>query len=407
MADLLTDLRKKLETVKNAISELKEIDTLLTEISKENTQLTKSDLKNIRNRSFDVASKYGKAPTDYLSGVKETSRAGYGNASEIAELSVAVQRAGDMTAKLANQYIIATDKAYKFEGSVEKLTEVLDGSNYITGHNAVNMAELAEGMSIVGLQAASLGVDANETTAALGTMIATTRQSGSEIARAFNAILLNLQQVTNEEEGISAEGLTKYEEACRALNVSLKETNNGVTSLREPMAVLKELAEAYSILDADDTRRTNLLNSVGGNLRADALNAILENYDMYEKMLQEYTNGTGSMAAAAEKTATSWEGSLNRLSTTWTNTVGNVANSDTVIAVINSLNSLLSVVNRITDAAGSLGTLGIGAGLIAGFKNVGRDKMSSLIYICFELPTIICVLWDTEVFVLSNVKYTG
>lgn len=167
---------------RNAISDLKEVNTLLTEISKANEKLTKSDLVQIGNDSFDIASKYGKTATDYLAGVQEASRAGYENAMGIAELSVAAQGAGDMTAELANQYIIATDKAYKLGGSVEKLTEVLDGSNYITNHNAVNMTELAEGMSIVGSQAASLGVKVNETTAVLGTMIATTQQSGSEMA---------------------------------------------------------------------------------------------------------------------------------------------------------------------------------------------------------------------------------
>lgn len=85
------------------------------------------------------------------------------------------------------------------------------------------------------------------------------------------------------------------------------------------------------------------------------------------------------MAAEAEKTAKSWEGSLNRLSNTWTDTIGNIANSDAIITVINSLNSLLSVVNNVTDNLGPLGTIGLGAGLFAGFKNVGRPKMFGLI----------------------------
>ena len=46
------------------------------------------------------------------------------------------------------------------------------------------MTELAESMSIVGSTAASFGVDVDKATAVLGTMIATTQQSGSEVARA-------------------------------------------------------------------------------------------------------------------------------------------------------------------------------------------------------------------------------
>ena len=360
---------------RESISELKEIDTLLTEISKANDKLSKSDLSKIGNDSFDVASKYGKKATDYLSGVQEASRAGYENAMGIAELSVAAQGAGDMTDDLANKYIIATDKAYKLGGSVEKLTEVLDGSNFITNHNAVNMTELAEGMSIVGSTAASFGIEVNETTAALGTMIASTQQSGSEMARAFRAILLNIRQVSDEEENIDAEGLTKYEKACNALGVSLKETKDGILQTRNAMDVLKELSIEYNELEENDLRRTELLNSVGGKLRANALDAILKNYDMYSKMLDEYSQGSGSMAVEAEKTSKSWEGSLNRLSNTWTDTVENVANSDAIITLLNGFNGVLSVINNVTDALGSLGTIGVGVGLFAGLKNVGMAQL--------------------------------
>ena len=95
-------------------------------------------------------------------------------------------------------------------------------------------------------------------------------------------------------------------------------------------------------------------------------------------MLQEYADGTGSMAAEAERMVNSWEGSLNRLSNTWTDTVANIADSDAIISIINSLNNLLSVVNHVTDGLGSLGTIGLGVGLFAGLKNVGSPKMFGL-----------------------------
>lgn len=251
---------------RNAVTELKEVNILLTEISKTNHSLTQSDLEEIGNRGFGIASKYGKGVTDYLTGVQDMSRAGYQNAEAMAEVSTAAQGAGDMTAEVANKMVIATDKAYKLGGSVEELTRILDGVNWVCDNNAVNMSELSEGMSIVGSTAASLGVDVNELTAVLGTMASTTQQSGSEVARAFKAILLNIRQVSDEEEGIDAEGLTKYENACNALGVSLKETKDGVLQTRDAMEVLKELSEEYNKLDENDLRRTDLLNSVGGKV---------------------------------------------------------------------------------------------------------------------------------------------
>ena len=287
---------------KEAVTELKEIDTILTEISKTNDKLSKSDLKNIGNNAFETASKYGKKATDYLSGVQEASRAGYQNAEEIAELSTAAQGAGDMNADLANSYIIATDKAYGMEGSVQKLTQTLDGANEITNHNAVNMTELAEGMKVVGSQAASSQISVEETTAALGTLIAVTQQGGSQMGNAFKGILMNLRQVTGEVDGeeIDQESLTKYEKACEALGVSLSEVKDGAVSLKEPMQILKELSAEYTKLDKDDAKRANLLSAIGGKYRANALNAILENWSTYENMLQQYADGDGSMAEEAD-----------------------------------------------------------------------------------------------------------
>ena len=340
--------------IRNAIVELKEVNTLLTEISKANDKLTSSQLAQIGNNSFGVASKYGKTATDYLAGVQEMSRAGYANAEAMGELSTAAQGAGDMTSDTANQFIIAADKAYKMNGSVEELTKTLDGINYITNNNAVNMSELSEGFSIVASTAASFDVTAQELAAALGTMSATTQQSGSEVARAFRAILLNIRQVSDEEENIDAEGLTKYEKACNDLGVSLKEVKDGVLQLRDPMEVLKELSVEYNKLDEADLKRTNLLNSIGGKLRATQLDAILRQWDMYEEMLQQYTDGSGSMANEANKTANSIEGLWNSLKNDWTSFVNEFANSDLFKSLIESARRLIDV---LSDASSPLNSI--------------------------------------------------
>ena len=305
----------------------------------------------------------------------------------MAELSLAAQNVGDMTAELADQMISAADNAYKMNGSVSELTKVLDGMTYIASRNAVNMSDISQAMSIAGSAAASFGVGADEAVAALAAMIAATGQSGSAAAEAFKAILSNIRQVSDAESGIDAKGLARYESACNALNVKLRETRNGVLSLRDPMEVLKELSTEYNKLAKTDRRRTNLLDSIDGDLSAEQLDALLSHWNTYETMLKQYTYGTGALAAEAAKNADSWEGSLTRLSNTWTDTMGNIVDSDAVVTAVNSLNDLLSTVNHVTEALGSWGTIGLGVGLFTGIKNVGSPKMSGLIN-CFEIPTV-------------------
>ena len=173
-------------SVRGAISELKEINTVLTEISKTSDRTSES-LERLGKASFDRASQYGRKASDYLTGVQEMSRAGFGEqeSEDMAELSVLAQSAGDMTAELANQYLIATNAGYKLEGNAKRLNSILDSQNFITNRNALNLSELAEATKIVSSQASQAGIGIDEMTAAVGTMIATTQQGGEVASRSF------------------------------------------------------------------------------------------------------------------------------------------------------------------------------------------------------------------------------
>ena len=360
--DLMT---RDIEKVKQACTELKSVNSILTEIGKI-TEMTTAQLRKLGNEAYSAASKYGRNISDYLTGVQEMSRAGFqGDKSiEMAELSVLAQAAGDISAELSNEYLIATNTAYKLNGEVSKLNEILDGQNYVSNRSVVSMEHLANATIAAASQAASAGVAVNEMTAAIGTMIATTQQGGDAAGRAFKAILMNLQQVSGElddGEVIDEESLTKYEKACEDLGVSLKTVKDGVVSLRDPMQILKELSKAYTSLDEMDARRANLINAIGGKHGGDQFNALLENWEVYEKMLVDYSKGSGSAMNEAMKSANNWEGSINRLHNTWVNTVENMANSDAIITIINGANSLLNVLNKLTSILGSVGTIGIGA----------------------------------------------
>ena len=260
--------------VRQAITEIKDLDSILTEISKTSERTTES-LEKLGDSAFEAASKYGRTASDYLTGVQEMSRAGFGEqaSEQMAELSLLAQSAGDMEADLANKYLIAMNAAYRYEGNIQTLNDALDRQNYITNRNAVNMEELTNATKVAGSQAAQSGVDIDKMTAAVGTMIATTQEGGETAGRAFKAILMNLRQVSAEAddigdggEAITTESLTKYEKACETLGVSLKTVRDGVVSLRDPMEILGELATAVQGEAEDSVKVANLINSVGGKI---------------------------------------------------------------------------------------------------------------------------------------------
>ncbi len=291
-------------------------------------------------------------------------------ANAMAEQSLLAQSAGDIAKETADKWILATDAAYQFEGEAEKINGVLDGTNSISVRNNIHMADMAEAMSTVSQSAAQAGIKVNELSSIIGTSVSTTQKDGYEIGTAWNVILDNLQNVSSG----------KITDTLNKANASMTEMVNGTKQLRNPMEILKDLAKTYNSLDAKDPLKTEITQNIGGKLHANVLGAFLDNYDQYAKMLQDYSDGSGSAMAEAQKSAENWDGSLNRLSNTWTNIVQNFADSDGITTAINAFNGLLNITESLTSNMSSFGGLGLGAGLFAGIKNVGRDKMFSLMF---------------------------
>ena len=337
--------------------ELINIDTYLTEISKTSNK-TKAELASLGAEAGNAVKKYGATISGYLEGVQEMSRAGYnqtGEAEALAELSILAQSAGDVTAEVANQFLIATDASYKFSGNVVELRKVLDGANGITNQYAVNLTDIASGMSIAGASASQFGVKVDQLAAAIGTMNAVTQLGGETSARAFRYLLSVLSKTTGDIDGeiIDTDSLNKAESALAGIGVRMTEVVNGATQLRNPMETLKETAAALNDMASTDVRRANVLNALGGVNRQSSVAALLSNFDMYEKMLSTYSQSAGSTEAEALKTAESIQGRLNNIATTVTQIFANMAESDTIRGVLSIFEKILSVIERITSLGNS------------------------------------------------------
>ena len=127
-----TMVMKTISETREAITNIKELDNILTEISK-TSDMTAESLEKLGMKSYDTASKYGRTSKDYLSAFESMARSGfYGKQGEsMAEQSLLAQAAGDMSQEIADKYILATNAAYKFDGEASKLNAVLDGMNTI------------------------------------------------------------------------------------------------------------------------------------------------------------------------------------------------------------------------------------------------------------------------------------
>lgn len=340
-----------IDKVREAISHLKELNSTLVEIDKTGN-LSQTQLSDLANNSYDLASKWGALVKDYLSSSETFSQAGYSNLEEMADLSTIAQTAGQMTEKTATNFLIASDSAWQMKGNVEKLTSVLDGMNSVTNHNALQMTELANGIRVAGSMLANSGLTEDQATALVGTGVATTKEAGETVARGLRTIIMNLRQVqgmTDDGEIIDAESLKKVESTCNDVGVSLKTVKDGMVELRNPIDILRELSEVYNSLDILDVRRAKITDDIAGKHRSNILASILTNFDQYDKQLQDYANGEGSAMREALKTYDSWEGRLNSLSNSWLEFVNNFVQADTMKGGISFLDNMISAFDTLQD----------------------------------------------------------
>lgn len=353
------------QLIVESISDLKDMNSILTEISK-TSDLTTSQLKELGKSSFESASQFGKTAKDYLLGVQEMSRSGfYGEqAEELAKLSILGQAAGDMSADVSNSYLLATNAAYDYKGNAEKLNAVLDGQNMITNRNSVAMQDMAEATTQAGSQAAQYGVEIDQLSALVGTAVARTKKSGNEVGTALKALFINLQNTQN----------AKITGTFDKLGISMTKMVGDSELLKTPIELLKELSKVYTSLPEGSVEKADILTNIGGKHHANVLSSILSGYSDYEKMLKDYSEGTGSAAVEAEKSANNWEGSLNKLSNSWTSFVSNFANSDLIITGTNALTEFVKVLDTLTS--NPLLTAGTIAGGFAFFKNLDKPEIT-------------------------------
>ena len=325
-----------------AFSEMKNVDKELISVRK-TTGMSESEIEKIRKQSYGVATDYGRTASDYLSSVSEFARGGYKELStELAKVSLLTQNVGDVSSESANKMLLAVDAAYKLEGNVSELTDVVNGLNNIANLNPTSMQKMADGMQVSASMAQVAGLEIADLVALIGTGTAVTQREGSEIARAIRTIIMNIRQVKGElDDGtvIDGDSIAKAEAALEGVGVATKEVVNGVRELRDPMEILDELADKWSTLNSE--AQSIVLESLANKRQANVLAAIVENWDMVGKMQNEYFNSANSAIEENELYLQGWEATQNRVSAKWTEFIANMADTSLITGSLNALYGVL------------------------------------------------------------------
>lgn len=359
-----------------ALATMKDVDDEMVTIRKV-TGATTEELNRIEKQAYDTASAYGVAANEYLNSVANFSRAGYGEqASALAELATKTQIVGDTDAETAQQFLLSMDAAYKYQGSIEQLTKVLDGANEIDNNYATSIEKIAEGLGKVAPIAAQAHVGADELTAAIGTITAVTQRSGTEAATALRALFLNIIGDTKTEIDEGVTWTTGEIAGLRdVIKLYAKDAYNAAQASGDvinPMKAIAGLSQSMKDGFLTEQQLMEMVSDIGGKLRTSQLLALIQNWDMYQSMLGDFADAAGSADKEVENALDSWTRKTEILHNKWTEFISHLVETDTIKGALDQVIALVEFLDSDT------GRLVIQLGLLVGVLTLANKGFTAL-----------------------------
>ena len=380
------------QTFRSAFGEMKNMSDAMAEYRKV-TGATAEEMETLRNSAYEVAKAYGESASGVISSAANMARAGYKeNSLAMAELATKTKLVGDMTQEAADKFLIAVDAAYKYNGSVEQLSAVLDAANALDNQYATTIEKISDGMTLVASLASTAHVPIEQLMAALGTMTAVTQRSGAETARGLRSIILNVIGDTSTE---IEEGVTATEESVKSMTDALiKYGDESVKAAAKagkiinPMEAIVALQKAWKENQITEEDLYKISNDVAGKRYYNVFTALIQNPEMYNDMLQSIAESMGSAQNEIDILMDSWSKKLEKLKTTWTQLVNQSISEGFIKDLIDGATAAL-------EFAGSLENLGVSAAgalvavrsLSAGIMNLRQPGSTLASFGGFNLAT--------------------
>ena len=387
---------KGITTIRKGISSVASLDTALVDLRK-TANMTTQEMEDFYYTSNDVAKQMGVTTESILTQAAAWSRLGFNTskmATQMAKLSSQFKTISPgMTTDEATTSLVSIMKAYDIE-----VNDVLDGImskiNDVGNKFATSNAEIAEGLRLSSAAMASTGATL-EDNIALFTGAQEIVQNASQVGNAIRSISLRIRGFDEDTEELSDDlmdvsgqvaNLTKVASNGN-LGISLF-TDSSQTQYKSLVQYLGEISDIWDELD--QKTQNDLLEKLFGKNRAQVGAAIIQNMDAVRKSMDVMANSAGSADREMSIAMDSIDYKMNMLKETGTGIAQNLFGREEMKTVLDGINSLGKGIDWLTDKLGLFGTLGAGAGLFAGIKNVGGGENAPSH--CFELPTIICVL---------------
>lgn len=357
---------KAIQSIKGGIRSVIELDTALVDLRK-TTTMTNNELEDFYYSSNKVAKQMGVTTEEIINQASAWSRLGYGSAeaaTKMAKLSsqFALISPG-MDVDKATSGLVSIMKAYDI--SVDDVLEKIESKVNIIGNNLALSNDNIVSMLQDSVSAMAEGRNTLEQTIALESAAYEIVQDNS-VGNGFKTVSLRLRGLNEETQELDDSLKTIKGDLYDLTGVSVMEDADTYKSTYQ---ILKEISEVWNSLT--DKTRAEALELMFGKLRSNVGAAVLKNFSAAERAMNLMADSAGSADRELEVVTQSLDFKLNRLSETSTSVAQNLFKRDDMKTVVDGFTSVMNVIDSLTSKLGLFGSIGLGAGLFAGWKNVG------------------------------------
>ncbi len=197
--------------------------------------------------------------------------------------------------------------------------------------------------------------------------------------RALRSLSMRIRGYSESSE----DGLAEIDEELKNITGDLidftktAEHSQGVSIFKEGSSTeFKSLVDYFGEIhniwnEMSQVQQNDFLNKAFGKNQAQAGAALIQNYEAISDAMKAMEDAAGSSEREMGIIVQSLDFKLNKLKETSTSVAQNLFKRDDMKTVVDGLTSVMNVIDTLTSKLGLFGSIGLGAGLFAGFKNVG------------------------------------
>ena len=373
------------QTLRKMKDAVYDIDTAMTNIYKV-TDETDTKYNKFLNSACDNAQRLGRSVSSLIEQTANWAKLGYSidESEQLAQISSIYANVGEVDDATAVSDIVTVMKAYDI--AAEDAIQIVNKYNKLGNEFATSAKDLGEGLSNAASMLALGGTDVNKALALL-TGGAEITQSAGELGTALKIGQMRVQGMKGKLEELgetvdeNVESISKMQ--THILNLTKGEVNifDDNNNFKDYYDILEEVSKVIDKLS--DTERADLLETLFGKNRGNQGAAVLQAFQsgQVQKALEATLNAEGSAMQEQERWMQSLEAKTQQFEAAFQSLSNTVLDSDLLKFFVDLGTTGVKAIDGLVNALTPLGTLALGGGLFAGFKNVGQAKMwACLIY---------------------------